>query len=252
MSVVLLARVVAVLVAAGAPLPVALAATATSGPLDELAARIEGLKASLGTIREQMTAMRTGAAPPQDACAVADEEDPGGAAGQADWRQVRAAMTGELIDTRERLAAAEGAAAALRQDRERLVGRILELDQMLAKAHTSELVDDLVERRAALEPVDPPPVEPPARPALATPGLLQVARPALAGEPLPPDRAGAVRRSGSRLDLQAELALAQLRIVELNTALEAARRRHETMAAELTALRSLSGGPVARFEQPRR
>ena len=250
------------------PLSTAVTATPaglpTAPPLEALAATIGDLKASLSTIREQMEAMRVAPGegaplPARELCAV-----PGSAsaaaeaqaqAEPADWRHARAAMTGELINTRERLAAAEAAAATLQSDRERLVRRITELDRMLAKARTSEVVDGLVEqRKLTLEPVEAEEARAPGAggelSALAAPELLRVARPALAGEAPPvvqPAGGREMARASQRLDVQAELALAQLRIAELSTALEAARLRHEAVTAEVTTLRSLTNGQIERF-----
>jgi hypothetical protein len=260
MSVMPIARLAAALVVAGVPLAAATAAPPSlpaAPPLEALAATLGDLKASLSAIREQMVALRAppdGAAPPPPppACAL------GAAAaesGPSAWQHAKVAMTAELVSTRERLAAAEAAAASLQTDRQRLVRRITELDQMLAKARTSEVVDGLVEqRRMTLERVEPEPSGAPddsgEMSAIAAPELLRVARPALAGEAhpvLPPTERRDLARAGKRLDQQAELALAQLRIAELSTALQAARLRQEAMAAEVTTLRSLTDGQIERF-----
>ncbi len=256
-----IARLVAALVAAAAPLSTVMAATAaalpSAPPLEALAATIGDLKASLSTIRQQMEAMRLapgegGPLLSEELCAVPAAAR---AAAPADWQHARAAMTGELINTRERLAAAEAAAATLQSDRERLVRRITELDQMLAKARTSEVVDGLVEqRKLTLEPGEAEEARAHGAggelSAIAAPELLRVARPALAGEAHPalqPTGGRDLARASQRLDLQAELALAQLRIAELSTALEAARLRQEAMTAEVTTLRSLTDGQIERF-----
>jgi hypothetical protein len=257
MSVMPVVRLAAALVAANVPLPLAAAPLPATPPLEALAATIGDLKASLSTIREQMEAMRAAPEsaalrPPAQACpaGVADA-----ASGPSAWQHAKAAMTAELISTRERVAAAEAAAASLQTDRQRLVQRITELDQMLAKARTSEVVDGLVEqRRVTFEPIEAEPARSPDADgeisAIAAPELLRVARPALAGEAYPvlqPTGGRDLARAGKRLDLEAELALAQLRIAELSTALQAARMRQEAMAAEVTTLRSLTSGQIERF-----
>jgi hypothetical protein len=148
-------------------------------------------------------------------------------------------MTGELTGLRERLAAADGALAELRRDREALVRHITDLDAQVQKARTRELVDALVEaQRPTMEPEAPPAA-----------GLMGMTPSALAAEP-PPARADGRRdlaRAGSRLDLQAELALAQLRIAELTTALDAARLREQAIEAEAASLRSLTDAQIKRF-----
>jgi hypothetical protein len=228
--------------------------------LDQLASTLGHLKASLSAIRREMEAMRPAAGgeplTPAALCgAAADAAPADGVPDEADWRHAEAAMTGELINTRERLAAAEAAAAALLIDREHLVRRITELDELLEKAQTSAVVDGLVERqRVSIEPVAPAGFgAEPELSAASAPELLRVSRPALAGEAPATHKAAAPRdlaRASHRLDLQAELALAQLRIVELNTALEASRLRQDAMSAEVTTLRSLTGGQIQRFLAP--
>ena len=78
---------------------------------------------------------------------------------------------------------------------------------------------------------------------------MRVTPSAFAAEPAPA-LAGARRdlvRAGSRLDMQAELALAQLRIAELTTALDAARLREQAVEAEADSLRSLTEAQIRRF-----
>jgi len=252
---------VAVLAATAAPWAPAATATpaekAAAPALDQLASTLGDLKASLSAIRQEMEAMRPAAGgeplPPAALCGAAADGSPAdGVPDEADWRHAEAAMTGELINTRERLAAAEAAAAALLTDRERLVMRITELDELLERARTSTVVNGLVERqRVSIEPAGFG--AEPELSAASAPELLRVSRPALAGEAHATPRAAAPRdlaRASHRLDLQAELALAQLRISELNTALEASRLRQDAMAAEVTTLRSLTGGQIQRFLAP--
>ena len=162
------------------------------------------------------------------------------AAERAAWQHAEAAMTGELTGLRERLAAADAALVELRQDREALVRHITELDTLVQRGRTRELVDALVEtQRPTIEPAE----------ALPTTRLMRVTPSAFAAEP-PPARAGARRdlaRAGGCLDLQAELALAQLRIAELTTALDSARLREQATEAEAASLRSLTDAQIRRF-----
>jgi hypothetical protein len=223
------------------------------GSLEHLAGTIDDLAARLSAIRQDLAAMHAASAPPDAAppdpaqretrialLNALEELRARLAAERAEWRHAKAAMTGELTGLRERLAAADGALAELRRDREALVRHITELDAQIQKARTRELVDALVEtQRPAIEPAEAPPAA----------SLMRVTPSAFAAEP-PPALAGAQRdlvRAGSRLDLQAELALAQLRIAELTTALDAARLREQAIDAEATSLRSLTEAQIRRF-----
>ena len=232
------------------------------GPLEQLAGTLGELKARLRAIRQDLTAMQAGAGArrvdlvPPDQRRPAPGATPDGtraapaidfealrarmAAERAAWQHAEAAMTGELTGLRERLAAADGALAQLRQDREALVRHITELDAQVQKARTRELVDALVEtQRPTIEPAKAPPAA----------GLMRVTPSAFAAEP-PPALAGARRdlvRAGSHLDLRAELALAQLRIAELTTALDSARLREQATEAEAASLRSLTEAQIKRF-----
>lgn len=231
-----LAGLLAVLLAPPSALAEAAAGAAAEEPsLDQLASTIGNLKASLSAIRQDLAAMHDPAAevPPLDrSCAAVVAE-------RAAWQHAEAAMTGELTGLRGRLAAAEAAVTELHQDREMLVRRIGELDAIIQETRTGEVVDALV----AVE-------QPALEPAATSAGLLRVAPAVLAAEGLPA-RSGAARpplaRAGSRLDLQADLALAQLRIAELSNALDSARLREEAMAAEVTSLRSLTEAQIKRF-----
>jgi hypothetical protein len=226
-----------------------------AGELEHLAGTIDDLAAKLSAIRQDLAALHGASGSPEDAPAPPDpaqhetriallhaleEMRARLAAERAEWRHAKAAMTGELTGLRERLAAADGALAELRRDREALVRHITELDAQIQKARTRELVDALVEtQRPAIESAEAPPAA----------SLMRVTPSAFAAEP-PPALAGAQRdlvRAGSRLDLQAELALAQLRIAELTTALDAARLREQAIDAEATSLRSLTEAQIRRF-----
>ena len=226
-----------------------------AGRLEHLAGTIADLAARLSAIREDLAAMHaaTGTSDP-DPVRLAPERDqiPSAlvselealrartATERAAWQHAEAAMTGELTALRERVAAADAALAELRQDREMLVQHIGELDVLVRKARTRELVDALVETPATtIEPAPAPPAAP----------LMRVAPSAFAAE-APQARSGAPRdlvRAGSRLDLQAELALAQLRIAELTTALDSARLREQAIEAEAASLRSLTEAQIKRF-----
>lgn len=228
------------------------------GPLEHLAGTIDDLTARLSAIRQDLAALHAAGAASDLADVPSDQldraQDESGiawlealeelrartAAERADWQHAEAAMTGELTSLRERLAAADGALAELRQDREALVRHITELDAQVRKARTRELVDALVEtKRPTIERAEAPPVA----------GLMRVTPSAFAAEP-PPAPARASRdlvRAGSRLDLQAELALAQLRIAELTTALDSARLREQAVEAEAASLRSLTEAQIRRF-----
>ena len=196
------------------------------GPLEHLAGTLADLTAKLSIIRQELAAMHAASAAPDGAALPSDpvqhetrifgeleELRARTAAERAAWQHAEAAMTGELTGLRERLAAADAALVELRQDREALVRHITELDALVQRGRTRELVDALVEtQRPTIEPAE----------ALPTTRLMRVTPSAFAAEP-PPARAGARRdlaRAGGRLDLQAELALAQLRIAELTTALD--------------------------------
>lgn len=250
--------------------PVAAAPTegqpADAAPLEHLASTIGGLKASLGAIRQDLAAMHDataasgfGGAAADQLCAVPEaqaetlialartlEEQRADAAAERTARQhAEAAMTGELTALRERLAAADAAVIELRRDRELLVKHITALDELVQSARTDEVVDALVEAK-------PVAIEPAAAQAHALPamGLMRITQSALAAEALPALGTGGgahLARAGSRLDLQAELALAQLRIVELTTALDSVRLREEAMDAELGSLRALTESQIKRF-----
>ena len=223
-------------------------------PLEHLAGTIGALTARLSAIRQDLAAMQAASAAPEGDAVPPDraqhetriallnaleELRAHGAAESAEWRHAKAAMTGELTGLRERLAAADGALAELRRDREALVRHITELDAQVQKARTREVVDALVEtQRPTIEPAEPP-----------AESLMRVTPSAFAAEP-PPARAEGRRdlvRAGNRLDLQAELALAQLRIAELTTALDAARLREQAIEAEAASLRSLTDAQIRRF-----
>lgn len=219
--------------------------------LDRLAGTIGDLKASLRAIREDLAAMDGPVpAPSEPACAAPvaasgrsaqelEELRASAAAERSAWQHAEAAMTGELTGLRGRLAAAEASVEELHEDREALVKRIRELDALVQKAYTGEVVEALV----AVE-------QPPLAERRLGAGLLRVTQPALAAEAPPALKAAAsppMARTTSRLDLQAELALAQLRIAELGSALDSARLREESMAAEVTTLRSLTDAQIRRF-----
>lgn len=236
---------------AAAPVP------AAADQIEQLASTIGDLKASLSAIREDLAAMHAAAAageagsvPPEPvgtpaapAGALTQALEEQRAAERAARQHAEAAMTGELTLLRERLAAAEAAVAELHRDREALVRRITELDALIQQDRTSEVVVALVEAE--------PPVPAEAAPhLLQTAGLMRVTQPALAAEALPAFAVTGgdhLTRAAGRLDLRAELALAQLRIAELSASLDQARSREEAMQAEVTSLRSLTDAQIRRI-----
>ena len=235
-------------------------------PLEQLSLTIDNLKASLSALRQDLEARREGgedgdqaiidelcAAPLAEAGAARDaamsalEQFRGEMESErAAARAAAAGASGELSALREQLASAEAEVARLNQDRARLVSRIEELDAVIEKARTTELVAALAESPpggpidaaqagepdASIEPQLMLQVAQPGPPALAPPG----SRGRVAGQrPAPPI---------DRLQLRAELALAQLKIAELTTALESARLRQEGMEAEVSTLRSLTDAKI--------
>ena len=235
-------------------------------PLDQLSLTIGRLKASLRAIRQDLEATRAAAGADEtlratvdrlcavplaeaqaarDAAASGLEQARATAAGErAEWNHAEAAMTGELISLRGRLAAAEAAVARLTDDRATLVSRIVELDETLEPA-ASEVV------AARDEPWQPSPIHSAeAAEIKAGPQPPLMLRAAPHDQPViapPPSAVAAGDRtpaSGDRLQLRAELALAQLKIAELSTALESARLRQEAMEAEVGSLRSLTDAKI--------
>jgi predicted nucleic acid-binding Zn-ribbon protein len=233
--------------ALGVAAPAAADPAGQSAPLDQLTSTIGDLKASLSAIRQELADMH-GAAAAGEAAAPPPAQEleelrASMAAERAARQHAEAAMTGELTGLRERLAAADAAVAELHQDREALVRRIIELDAQVQEARTSEVVEALVE-------TPPEALEPAAAHLLPAVGLMRVTQPALAAEALPALKGagdGQLTRAASRLDLRAELALAQLRIAELSTALDQARTREEAMQAEVASLRSLTDAEIRRI-----
>jgi hypothetical protein len=227
-----------------------------AAPLDQLARTIGSLKASLSAIRDDLAAMpdpALGPPAPDPPCALpagapaatggalAEQLDglrARAAAERAGWQNAEVAMTGEVTGLRGRLAAAEAAVAALHEDRETLLRRIRELDAIVQKFDTGEVVG-VTAGQGALAPA-----------AVLPASLMQVAPAARAAEALtarksPPNTP--LARARSRLDLEAELALAQLQIAGLSDALEAARLREEGMQAQVATLRSLTDDRIKQF-----
>ena len=208
-----------------------------SAALDRLALTIGNLKASLSAMRGDLGAPadevpraivdRLCAAPVADA--------------QAAREHAAAAMTGELISLRGRLAAAEAQVARLTEDRATLVTHIVELDATLEPG-AGALVPARAEpwRTAAIPSAEAAEIG-----AVAKPPLL---RPAQHDQPAPAARVDAddqrAPASADRLQLAAELALAQLKIAELATALESARVRQAAVEAEVGTLRSLTDAKI--------
>lgn len=234
-------------------------------PLDQLSLTIGRLKASLRAIRQDLEATRAAAGADEtlratvdrlcavplaeaqaarDAAASGLEQARATAGERAEWNHTEAAMTGELVSLRGRLAAAEAAVARLTDDRATLVSRIVELDETLEPA-ASEVV------AARDEPWQPSPIHSAeAAEIKAGPQPPLMLRAAQHDQPViapPPSAVAAGDRtpaSGDRLQLRAELALAQLKIAELSTALESARLRQEAMEAEVGSLRSLTDAKI--------
>jgi hypothetical protein len=154
-------------------------------------------------------------------------------------------MTGELVDLRARLAAAEAEAARLTDDRATLASHAIEIDKALAPGAgevagpraepwpTSAIISaEAAEIEDAPEPAQIPGAAPHGQSAVVLPPPRTVATDDLA----PAD--------GDHLQLEAELALAQLKIAELSSALESARLRQEAMEAEVGSLRSLTDAKI--------
>jgi len=235
-------------------------------PLDQLSLMIGNLKASLSALRQDLEARRDRAEDGEQA--IVDElcaaplAEAGAARDSAisELEQLRAtaereraaasaaaaAAGGELSDVRERLASAEAEVARLNEDRARLVNRIQELDAMFEKARTAELVAALAGAKSGAPMDAAQAAEPEAAPEPQL--MLRVAQPGPAALVSPGSRASAAERRSAppvdRLQLQAELALAQLKIAELTTALESARLRQEGMEAEVSTLRSLTDAKI--------
>ncbi|HEX5796462.1 MAG TPA: hypothetical protein VFY19_11525 [Geminicoccaceae bacterium] len=236
-------------------------------PLDHLSVTIDGLKASLSAIRQDLETRRGETEQPAQAieelCAtpLADAHAARDAAMSA-LEQIRAsfeseraiardtvAATGdELSVVRERLAVAEAEAAQLRDERARLKSRIDELGALLEKVPTGELVAALAEppgRGAALDAAQAAEVEAASERQLMMPVAAQ-AGPRSAAPARSANGAGGRRPAPpvDRLQLQAELALAQLKIAELTMALQSARLHQEQVEAEVSTLRSLTDAKI--------
>ncbi len=195
------------------------AAADQTASLDQLSTTLADLKLSLSSMRRDLEAMRAtpaeGALPaPEARCAAAPAELPG--AGEAAAREV----------------------ARLRSERATLEGRIAELEAAIRQARTSEVVADLarpapaspIETAAAAE-LDP-------RPARGS--VLKVAAPAQ-----PP--AAATADGSADLQVRAELALAQLKIAELEENLQSTRAGQAALEAELASLRLLTDAKIKHF-----
>jgi hypothetical protein len=228
-------------------------------PLDQLSLTIGQLKASLSAIRRDLEGVdqvpgtpldRLCAVPLAEAqaardAAVSELEQARATAGErAEWEHAEAAMTGELVSLRARLAAAEAEVVRLTDDRATWASHTVELDEepepsasegVAARAEPWRTSPILAAEAAEIESV-PQPAQMP-----------RAAQPDPSAGALPPPRAAAADdapASGDRLQLQAELALAQLKIAELSEALESARLRHEEMEAEVGSLRALTDAKI--------
>ena len=229
-------------------------------PLDQLSLTIGQLKASLSAIRRDLEGVdqvpgtpldRLCAVPLAEAQAARDaavselERIRASAADErAEWEHAEAAMTGELVDLRARLAAAEAEAARLTDDRATLASHAIEIDKALAPG-AGEVAGPRAEPwpTSAIISAEAAEIESVPQPAQ----MPRAAQPDPSGGALPPPRAVAADdapASGHRLQLEAELALAQLKIAELSSALESARLRQEAMEAEVGSLRSLTDAKI--------
>jgi len=229
--------------------------------LDQLSLTIAKLKTSLRAIRQDLeaTADEASRAPLDPLCAVPlaeaqaardaavselEQARAAAASERAEWDHAEAAMTGELVSLRGRLAAAEAEVARLTEDRATLVSHIVEIDETLGP-RAGEKVAARAEpwRASPIHSAEAAEIEavPQPRPMLP---VAQHDQPAVA--PPPPAVAAGNRApvSRDRLQLQAELALAQLKIAELSMALESARLRQEAMEAEVGTLRSLTDDKI--------
>jgi hypothetical protein len=233
-------------------------------PLDQLSLTIDRLKASLRAIRQDLEATRAAAGADEtlratvdrlcavplaearaarDAAASGLEQARATAAGErAEWNHAEAAMTGELISLRGRLAAAEVEVARLTEDRATLVSRIVELDETLEPA-ASETVAARPWQTSPIHSAEAAEIEAVPQPPLML-GVAPHDQPVIAPPPSAVAAGNRTPASGDPLQLQAELALAQLKIAELSTALESARLRQEAMEAEVGSLRSLTDAKI--------
>jgi hypothetical protein len=235
-------------------------------PLEQLSATIDHLKASLSALRQNLESRREGGEDGDQAivdelCAAPLAEASGGRdaavtaleqlrvtmeSERAAARAAAATASDELSALRERLPRAEAEVTRLNEDRARLVSRIKELDGVVAKEPATEAVATRAESRLGA-PIDAAQAaEPDATPERQL--MLQVAQPGPA-DFAPPGTQG--RAAGQRpappvdrLQLRAELALAQLKIAELTSALESARLRQEGMQAEVSTLRALTDAKI--------
>jgi predicted nucleic acid-binding Zn-ribbon protein len=229
--------------------------------LDQLSLTIGKLKASLSAIRQDLEAAADQAprTPLDRLCAVPlaeaqaarnaavsklEQARATAARERAEWDHAEAAMTGELVSLRGRLAAAEAEVVRLTDDRATLVSHIVEIDETLGPSAGEEVAARAEPWRASpIHSAEAAEIEAVPQPAPMLP-VAQHDQPAVA--PPPPAVATGNRAPASRdrLQLQAELALAQLKIAELSTALESARLRQEAMEAEVGTLRSLTDDKI--------
>jgi hypothetical protein len=163
---------------------------------------------------------------------------------QAEWEHAEAAMTGELVSLRARLAAAEAEVARLTDDRATWASHTVEVDEE-PKLGAGEGVGARAEpwRTSPILSAEAAEIESVPQPAQ----MPRAAQPDPSAGALPPPRAAAADdapASGDRLQLQAELALAQLKIAELSSALESARLHQEAMEAEVGTLRALTDAKI--------
>jgi hypothetical protein len=201
---------------AGAGLAAGTPAADQATPLDQLSATIGELRLSLSAMRRDLEAVpapQAGAPPALDALCGTSPTEP------ADEREV----------------------ARLRTERATLEGRIAELEKVIKRLRTSEVVGALVERSPAS------PIETAAAAELdAGPRRAPMLKVAAAGQT---SEAGAPAAADGEagLQLRAELALAQLKIAELTDKLQSTRAGQAALEAELGSLRSLTDAKIKRF-----
>ncbi len=217
------------LLAASLPAP-ARVALAADPPAADQAASLDQLSTTIGALRLSLSAMR------RDLEAMRATPDAGPAPDA-----LCAALSAGSPDERGR-AARE--VAQLRSERATLKSRVAELEKLIKRARTREVVAALVKRpsasaieTAAAAEIDPPPAGGPVLEASPPAGPHEAVA---AGAP-----AGAERGAG--LQLRAELALAQLKITGLTEELRSTRANQAALEAELNALRSLTDAKIKRF-----
>jgi cell division protein FtsB len=192
-------------------------------PLDRLSTTLGDLKSSLAAIRADLEGMRSTAtaaawSPPDALCSSPAEPS---------------AATDLTAGELERL----------RNERAALKNRVAELEKEVEKARPGEVVAGVVERpsgspteTAVAAELDPP----------RGGSVLEAAKRETAPEAVATD-APAGADGAATLQLRAELALAQLKITDLNEELQTTRANKAALKAEVRSLRSLTDAKIKRF-----